>query len=91
MGQTGAEQMSQTLPSTPPTYANSQTLALVDLVGGLAVVAAATKATPILKPILYGFAGYALYGAYQHATGGIKVETNANKARQPLQLSTLNG
>ena len=55
-------------------YANSNTLALIDLVGGVAVAATAHKAKPAVRPILYGFAVYALYGALQHATRGIRVE-----------------
>lgn len=55
-------------------YANSNTLAVIDLVGGVAVAANAHKAKPAIRPILYLFATYALYGALQHATGGIKVE-----------------
>lgn len=55
-------------------YASSSTLAIVDLVGGVAVAATAHKAPPAYRPILYGFAVYALYGALQHATGGIRVE-----------------
>jgi len=55
-------------------YASSKTLALIDLVGGVAVAATAHKAKPAIRPILYGFAVYALYGAIQHASGGIRVE-----------------
>ena len=55
-------------------YANSTTLAVIDLIGGVAVAANAHKAKPEIRPILYEFAVYALYGALQHASGGIKVE-----------------
>jgi disulfide bond formation protein DsbB len=55
-------------------FADSNTLAIVDLVGGLTVAATAHKAPKNARIILYGFAVYALYGALQHATGGIKVQ-----------------